>query len=396
MWTRLLRAAAAAGAIAALCASMPLHAAQSDLEKQIQKEEQQLKKITNQIAEGKKKIKDATQKEKKVMNEISGLADKLAEAEQRLNVTVLKRNQVQSKLSDTQKQIEETTIRIDAVKKMLSERMVAVYKYGGSAEFNVFMSATGAQDALATSYLLARMAEQDRMLISDLSTQKETLDSAVAELVKQKSELESRNKELENQRKSIQKTTEERNKLLNQARKDKALYQAEQDELIRASNEMKGKVNQLLAQKKKGQEQNKSAATPVYHKGGKLAWPLSKRGRINSKYGTRVHPVFKTKSTHTGLDLDGKKGDPVLAAAAGEVLFTGWLRGYGQVVIIDHGGDLTTVYAHLSGVDTSENAKVKAGDKVGRVGSTGVATGDHLHFEVRVNGNTTDPMKYLQ
>ena len=85
----------------------------------------------------------------------------------------------------------------------------------------------------------------------------------------------------------------------------------------------------------------------------------------------------------------------VRAAADGEILYTGWLRGYGQVVIIDHGGNLTTVYAHLSAIDTTENAKVKAGDVVGKVGSTGTATGNHLHFEVRVNGSTTDPLTYL-
>jgi murein DD-endopeptidase MepM/ murein hydrolase activator NlpD len=366
----------------------------SDLEKQIQAEEQQLKKITSQIAAGNKKLREAKEKEKKAINEINLLANRLAEAEQRLNVTVLKRNQIQAKLADTQKKIDDTNRRMENAKKLLSGRMVAVYKYGGAAEFNVFMSATGAQDALSTSYLLSRMAEQDRALIAELSTQKTTLDSAMAELVKQKAEMESRNKELEKQRVTIQRTTQERNKLLNQARKDKALYQAEQEELLRASNELKGKVNQLLSEKKKMQQRNNTAATPVYHKGGKLAWPL--RGKITSPYGTRVHPVFKTRTTHTGLDIDGNKGDPVRAAAAGEVLYTGWLRGYGQVVIVDHGGNLTTVYAHLSGIDTMENAKVKAGDKIGRVGSTGVATGNHLHFEVRVDGNTTDPMKYLQ
>lgn len=367
---------------------------QSDLEKQIRAEEQQLKKITSQIAAGNKKIQAAKEKEKKAINEINLLANRLAEAEQRLNVTVLKRNQVQTKLVDTQKKIEDTNSRIESAKRLLSGRMVAVYKYGGAAEFNVFMSATGAQDALSTSYLLSRMAEQDRSWITELSTQKETLDKAVADLVKQKAELESRNKELEKQRTTIQKTTQDRNKLLNQARKDKALYQAEQEELKRSSGELKGKVNQLLSEKKKMQQQNKTAATPVYHKGGKLAWPL--RGKVNSSYGTRTHPVFKTRTTHTGLDIDGEKGEPVRASAAGEVLYTGWLRGYGQVVIVDHGGNLTTVYAHLSGIDTTENAKVKTGDKIGRVGSTGVATGNHLHFEVRVDGNTTDPMKYLQ
>ena len=84
------------------------------------------------------------------------------------------------------------------------------------------------------------------------------------------------------------------------------------------------------------------------------------------------------------------------AAESGEALFCGWLRGYGQVVILDHGGNLTTVYAHLSKIEVSEGERVKAGDLIGRIGATGVATGSHLHFEVRVNGKATNPMKYLQ
>lgn len=373
--------------------------AATDLEKQIKAQEQQLKKISNQIAESNKKLKAASTKEKNAINEISKLADQLAEAEQRLNVAVLKRNQIHAKLEETQTLIDSTNKKITGARKLLSDRMVAVYKYGGSAEFNLFMSASGAQDALATSYLLARLAEQDRMLITELSDQKHALDVALHELTRQRTELEQRNKELESQKKNIQKTTNERNKLLEQARKDKALYQAEQEELKRASDDLKNKVNQLIAQKKKQAQANKASqgasknTAPAYHKGGKLAWPI--RGKINSKFGSRIHPVFKTRTTHTGLDIKGNKGDPVRAAAPGEVLYTGWLRGYGQVVILDHGGNLTTVYAHLSGVDTSENARVNTGDQIGRVGSTGVATGNHLHFEVRVDGNATDPMKYL-
>jgi murein DD-endopeptidase MepM/ murein hydrolase activator NlpD len=341
-----------------------------------------------------KKLTEAKKKEEKAINDISKLSNQLAEAEQRMNVTELKRTQVTKKLTETAAQIEETELRISNAKRLLSQRMVAVYKYGGAAEFSLFMSASGTQDALSTSYLLTRIAEQDKVLISELTVQKNALDKARADLEKQRAELEARNKDLEKQKTTIQRTSNERNKLLAQLRKDKATFQAEQDELLKASNELKGKVNDLLAQKKRAQQSGRSGTTPLYYKGGRLAWPL--RGKITSQYGTRVHPIFKTKTTHAGLDIDGNRGAPVRAANDGEVLYTGWLRGYGQVVILDHGGDLTTVYAHLSGIDTVENAKVKTGDKIGRVGATGVATGNHLHFEVRVSGNTTDPMKYLQ
>ncbi|MDR3355199.1 MAG: peptidoglycan DD-metalloendopeptidase family protein [Synergistaceae bacterium] len=381
-----------------LAVPLPSYAAapenNGDIEKQLAVQEKQLKKIESQIKASNKKLKVAKEKEHNVINELSALSNRLAKAEQELNVSVLKRNQIANKLLKTTEMINETEAKIEKAKKLLSSRMVAVYKFGGVSEFNLFMSANGAQDALATSYLLARIAEQDKELIRELQVQKGTLDKARAELVKQKAELESRNKELAQHKSNIQKTSKDRGKLLEKIRKDKVLFQAEQDELLKASGELKGKVNELLAAKKKLQQANKTAATPRYFKGGKLAWPL--RGKITSPYGTRIHPVFKTKATHTGLDIDGQRGDPVRAAADGEVLYTGWLRGYGQVVVLDHGGDLTTIYAHLSGIETVENSKIKTGDIIGRVGATGIATGPHLHFEVRINGNTTDPIKYLQ
>lgn len=384
--------------LAGLFFTMPLEAAtaskQSDIEKQIKAEEQRLKKIQGQITTYKKRERDAVQKERKVIKDINELSSRMSETEQLHNIAVLRRNQVLNKLADTTSQIAVTTKKIERARELLSGRMVAVYKYGGVAEFNLLMSAGGAQDALSTSYLLGKIAEQDRELIHELSTHKNALDKAREELIKQKTELEKRNKELEKQKVTIQKTSQERNRLLDQVRKDKALFQAEQAELLRASKELQNKVTELLAAKKKMQEAQRNGATPVYFKGGRLAWPL--RGKINSPYGGRIHPVFKTKTTHTGIDINGNKGDPARAAADGEILYTGWLRGYGQVVIIDHGGNLTTVYAHLSGIDTTENAKVKAGQQIGRVGSTGTATGNHLHFEVRVNGNTVNPMKYLQ
>jgi murein DD-endopeptidase MepM/ murein hydrolase activator NlpD len=98
---------------------------------------------------------------------------------------------------------------------------------------------------------------------------------------------------------------------------------------------------------------------------------------------------------HTGIDIAASSGTPVKAAASGEVLFAGWLRGYGQVIVLDHGGNLTTVYAHLSRISVKEGQRISAGYIIGNVGSTGVATGPHLHFEVRESGEARDPMRYL-
>lgn len=126
---------------------------------------------------------------------------------------------------------------------------------------------------------------------------------------------------------------------------------------------------------------------------GSLQWPLS--GTVVSEFGMRVHPIFGDNRMHTGIDIDGTTGQPIGAAASGTVIFVGWQEGYGNVVILDHGDGLSTVYAHMSATGVSDGAAVDAGETVGQVGSTGYSTGPHLHFEVRIDGTAVNPRTYL-
>ena len=116
---------------------------------------------------------------------------------------------------------------------------------------------------------------------------------------------------------------------------------------------------------------------------------------VTSTFGYRVHPIFNDRRLHTGLDFRASSGTPLAASHAGEVVFAGWRGGYGNCTIIDHGGGLATLYAHQSAVRVSAGDIVSRGQVIGAAGSTGYATGPHLHFEVRVNGVPADPLPYL-
>ena len=179
-----------------------------EIERDLKAEEQRLDKIQNQINESKKRERVAVQQEKKVIRDINNLSSELSKKEQLHNITVVKKNQVANKIAEILAKIEETSRNIDEAKRLLNGRVVAMYKYGTVAEFEIFMSASGAQEALSTSYLLSRIAEQDKALIEDLSMQKDTLDKAHAELIRQRQELDNRDKELKKQKASIQKTTQ--------------------------------------------------------------------------------------------------------------------------------------------------------------------------------------------
>ncbi|CAN5746796.1 peptidoglycan DD-metalloendopeptidase family protein [soil metagenome] len=124
------------------------------------------------------------------------------------------------------------------------------------------------------------------------------------------------------------------------------------------------------------------------------AWPVV--GKLESAFGGRRNPFGGgTYEFHTGQDIDAPWGAPVFAGATGKVSFIGWQNGYGQLVVLDHGGGLTTRYGHLSHIEVSQGATVRRGEFVGRVGSTGRSTGPHLHYEVRINDQPVNPLQYL-
>ncbi len=126
---------------------------------------------------------------------------------------------------------------------------------------------------------------------------------------------------------------------------------------------------------------------------GKWAWPVD--GRRTSDYGNREHPITGEHKFHTGLDIGAAAGTPARTPLAGTVSFAGRNGGYGNYVMVDHGNGIQTAYAHLSAIDVSKGQSVGARDVVGKVGSTGMSTGPHLHFEVKENGKFVDPDTYL-
>jgi murein DD-endopeptidase MepM/ murein hydrolase activator NlpD len=151
---------------------------------------------------------------------------------------------------------------------------------------------------------------------------------------------------------------------------------------------LEGKMNQL--------ERNIKAYESVLGERGYTPsiWPVF--GKLESAFGGRRNPFGGSSyEFHSGQDIEAALGDPVVAGAKGDVTFAGWQNGYGQLVVVDHGGGLTTRYGHLSHIDVAAGQTVERGQFIGRVGSTGRSTGPHLHYEIRINDQPVNPLQYL-
>ena len=118
-------------------------------------------------------------------------------------------------------------------------------------------------------------------------------------------------------------------------------------------------------------------------------------GRINSPFGWRQHPITKRKDFHTGIDIKANRNDPIKAAGGGKVIYSGWMGGYGKVLVIEHANGQSTLYAHCSTLLAGKGASVSSGQLVAKIGTTGRSTGPHLHFEVRNGNSPVNPIKYL-
>jgi len=364
-----------------------------DLEAQIQKEQQKLEYIQKKISQHKSQAAAYGKQEQNLLTKLEEVNQKEELTKQKIKVLELKEKKLNARIADLTQKIKREETLLAKAKDALSNRVVSLYKYGSLSQYKLLFAAENVQEALSMSYLLGRVARADSELILEVKERKASLESSKRQLQGQKQELASNRKALEAERSELLRTQNEQKRLLAEIRRQKNLHEQAAAELAASQRELQDKIKSLLAEKRRRAAASKGRTATLTAPKGRLLWPVT--GPINSTFGTRVHPVFKTKIVHTGLDIEAPHGTPVKAAARGEVLFTGWLKGYGQVIILDHGGDMTTVYAHLSGIDVRDGQVVEQGTPIGRVGNTGVATGPHLHFEVRINANAVDPLNYL-
>lgn len=381
--------------VALLCFAGPLVAASIDDD--ISGNQQKLNKLKQETQFHQKEIQQNTAKKKSYLAELNDLDKKIKQTEQKSQQLSKQISDLTQRTEALTKDIEARKSKVEELRGQLRKRLVAMYKYGDSAEYNMVLSSTDRVELATVTYLLNRMARQDQRTMRDLYTQ-------ALRLADDRKELDTKKSELSKARAAVQANKQENAKAI-AARKD-LIAQIDQNleahtqamkELEADQRALQQTIDKLLAQKaaanKGGSSQSQAKAPTVVNKGG-LIWPLESH-KISSPFGTRIHPKFKTKSMHTGIDIPSPKGTPVKVAGSGTVLYAGWMRGYGQLIIVDHGKNMATVYAHLSSIGVKENQTVRQGEVIGRVGNTGVATGYHLHFEVRIGGQAKDPVKYL-
>mgnify|MGYP002777193656 CR=1 FL=1 len=224
--------------------------------------------------------------------------------------------------------------------------------------------------------------QADRQMLEDLKDETERIDRQRNQVERQKNEIALLTQELQAQKSEFEAQADTQKSLITRLNTDRRALEAAEAQLQRDSENIAGLIRQ------------RSAQGGIALRGtGQMVYPSA--GPITSGFGWRTHPILGYQRFHAGVDFGADYGTPIHAADQGTVIFSGWYGGYGNAVIIDHGGGLTTLYGHCSELYVAEGETVQRGQPIAAIGSTGLSTGPHLHFEVRQNGEPVDPIAYL-
>ena len=310
--------------------------------------------------------------------------------------------EINAQIVQTQNEIVKMEAYLKTRQNVLNRRVRAIYMHGQLNYLEVILGANSFSDFANRVELLKRVIRSDYNLILEIQKQKAAIEAKKAQLEEDKRQLDALAAEAEKTQKEIAAKKAEQQKVLDAAKSNKsAAAQMEQD-----LNAQLASVRNLIQQRLAAAEAARQAAQQAssaevgggsddnYVQGtGAMGWPCS--GPITSPFGYRTHPIFGTTIFHAGIDIGVDYGTPIHAADSGVVVYSGWISGYGNAVIIDHGGGVSTLYGHNQSLAVSEGQSVSKGSVIAYAGSTGNSTGPHCHFEVDVNGSPVNPMGYL-
>lgn len=347
--------------------------------------EDQLADLQRQAEEQQAKTNEASAKVENVSERLRQIQEELRVATAEYKEVKGQLDSVEDKISDNTELLQKTEADLKVKNKKLQQRVRDIYINGQISYVDVLFGAKDFADLMTRMDVLKRIIKHDYDLIMKVKEEKATVENTRAQLEKDKAEAEVLVADAQAKKAKVEDKESEQQVLLDQAIYDRDTSERMYEEIMAASQEVANMIRR---------SQMSSAGYSGAPAGaGGMIWPIS--GPITSEFGWRPHPIFGTARFHSGLDIGGDYGMPIYAAAGGTVIYAGWISGYGNAVIIDHGGGVTTLYGHNDSLNVSEGENVAQGQVIAMCGSTGNSTGPHCHFEVRENGEPVSPYGYL-
>ncbi|MEB3291341.1 MAG: peptidoglycan DD-metalloendopeptidase family protein [Leptolyngbya sp.] len=348
-------------------------------------------------------VQELEQRRRALEQQRQQLQQQQDELEGRQNTSENNLNNLERSILYTDTQIAETEDRLDKAEQDLQRleanlrqaetdyenvrsgtvaRLQFLQRQQASEGWAVLLQSQDFNEFLDRQYQLKRVYAADRQVLQDLKVKADAIQQQKAAVEDQKNQVALLRQQLLSQKQQYEAEANEEKQLIDRLKEQRSALEAAEAQLVRDSDQIANLIRQKLA-----------AQSGAVRGTGRFVFPAN--ARISSGFGNRVHPILGYSRFHSGIDFAAPQGAAIYAADSGQVIFSGWYGGYGQTVIVDHGGGITTLYAHSSRLLVREGQSVQQGQSIAAVGSTGLSTGPHLHFEVRRNGSPVNPMGYL-
>ncbi|MCX7710193.1 MAG: peptidoglycan DD-metalloendopeptidase family protein [Clostridia bacterium] len=340
--------------------------------------------IESQMSAVNKKKKEEEKKKKEAEEKQKSLISSENKQKQEFQKVVTQINDLNKEIKTIDDGIAEAEAEYKQQQELFKTRLRVMYESSESSYVQTLIESKNIGDFFQRLQLISMISKKDKDMVEQLEMAKQDVEFKKEEKERQKADVQKRASEKQQVLNDIKVSRADLDQELKAIKKKLDQLEAEEDALERKSNEIADQIRNLTKKSTKK------------YTGGAMNWPVPSSSQISSYYGNRIHPILKKKKFHSGIDIHAASGASIEAANNGTVLLAGWQSGYGYTVIVDHGGGISTLYAHCSKMLVKVGAEVKSGQVIAKIGSTGLSTGPHLHFEVRKGGSTVDPMSYFK
>ena len=367
----------------------------------LQAEQRKLRQTEQQLRDEKRKAAAARARETSVLAELEQVEQRLADKHKEITRLDTRITRTQAEVTSLRGEIQMLQRHRASQEQALGRRLRAMYKV--HAQGGALPLLLSGDDPVARAVAvrhLTRLAALDARLIQEYRGTSDRLDDRRRREETRQRELADLKSDAQREQSDADRDAAKRRVLLAKVRDERAYHERMVGELTEAARRLEAFVSDLQA------KQRRLARVPPPKGGltppgvgfgtlrGRLPWPTE--GRIIAAYGAQVHPRFGTRTFRNGVDIEAHEGRDVAAVYGGQVIYTGWFKGYGNLIILDHDNEYYTLYAHMAEIGVKEGDDVRQGQRIGTVGDTGSLEGPRLYFEVRFQGKPQDPEQWLR
>lgn len=381
-----------AALILALVLASDRSAAQSAGDDDIARRRGELARLKKQLESESAEAEKAARREKKVLGEIQAVDRQLTTTRAYMKKLGEQEKAIKARLGRLELEIAAREAELTEARSRLAYRVREIYKTGKPGLLEVVFSSVSLPDLFNRIHFMTRLADEEKRLMDTIEEARHVVVETRAEVERSYIEVQQIESEQLREEQRMSEIRRNRQAQIENLRKKREAHEAAAEEL-RVAQEKLTELIRRLEEQRRAAPDFVPPSGPFAEARGKLPWPV--RGKVLQGYGRHIDPDFKTATQNNGIDIEAPAGTAVRAVADGRVDYRDWLTGYGNCVILNHGGGYYTLYAHLSQVLVGAGETVPGGLVIGAVGDTGSLKGNMLHFEVRQGSKAIDPAGWL-